>query len=66
MWPVGQAVKTSPFHGGNGGSIPPRVTNFYNIGTYCFLAVVLFIYWVCYPSPKGEGKFKFRAFSSVG
>ena len=25
--PVGQAVKTSPFHGGNGGSIPPRVTN---------------------------------------
>ena len=24
--PVGQAVKTSPFHGGNGGSIPPRVT----------------------------------------
>ncbi len=26
--PVGQAVKTSPFHGGNGGSIPPRVTIF--------------------------------------
>ena len=26
IWPVGQAVKTSPFHGGNGGSIPPRVT----------------------------------------
>ena len=25
-WPVGQAVKTPPFHGGNGGSIPPRVT----------------------------------------
>ncbi len=24
--PVGQAVKTPPFHGGNGGSIPPRVT----------------------------------------
>ena len=26
-WPVGQAVKTPPFHGGIGGSIPPRVTN---------------------------------------
>ena len=24
-WPVGQAVKTPPFHGGNGGSIPPRI-----------------------------------------
>ena len=27
MWPVGQAVKTPPFHGGNRGSIPLRVTN---------------------------------------
>ena len=26
IWPVGQAVKTPPFHGDNGGSIPPRVT----------------------------------------
>ncbi len=25
-WPLGQAVKTPPFHGGNGGSIPPGVT----------------------------------------
>ena len=25
--PVGQAAKTPPSHGGNGGSIPPRVTN---------------------------------------
>ena len=25
-WPVGQAVKTPPFHGGIGGSIPPPVT----------------------------------------
>ena len=24
--PDGQAAKTPPFHGGNGGSIPPRVT----------------------------------------
>ena len=27
IWPVGQAVKTPPFHGGNAGSIPARVTN---------------------------------------
>ena len=26
IWPVGQAVKTPPFHGGIGGSIPPPVT----------------------------------------
>ena len=26
LWPDGQAVKTPPFHGGIGGSIPPRVT----------------------------------------
>ena len=26
IWPDGQAVKTSPFHGGNPGSIPGRVT----------------------------------------
>ena len=25
-WPVGQAVKTPPFHGGNTGSNPVRVT----------------------------------------
>ena len=27
-WPVGQAVKTPPFHGGIGGSIPPPVTKY--------------------------------------
>ena len=26
LWPGGQEVKTSPFHGGNTGSIPVRVT----------------------------------------
>ena len=26
-WPVGQVVKTPPFHGGNTGSSPVRVTN---------------------------------------
>ncbi len=28
LWPVGQVVKTPPFHGGNMGSNPVRVTNF--------------------------------------
>ena len=28
IWPVGQAVKTPPFHGGIGGSIPPPVTKY--------------------------------------
>ena len=27
LWPVGQAVKTPPFHGGNTGSSPVRVIN---------------------------------------
>ena len=27
IWPIGQAVKTPPFHGGNRGSIPLWVTN---------------------------------------
>ena len=26
MWPLGQAVKTPPFHGGNRGSLPLGVT----------------------------------------
>src|SRR5690606_38671574 len=30
-WPVGQAVKTPPFHGGNTGSNPVRVTINVNI-----------------------------------
>ena len=29
IWPVGQEVKTSPFHGGIMGSIPVRVTKSY-------------------------------------
>ncbi len=28
-WPVGQAVKTPPFHGGNTGSSPVRVICFF-------------------------------------
>src|SRR5699024_2449888 len=33
-WPVGQAVKTPPFHGGNTGSSPVRVTFHFNISTW--------------------------------
>ena len=35
-WPGGQAVKTPPFHGGNTGSIPVRVT----INNYFFISKV--------------------------
>ena len=39
LWPVGQAVKTRPFHGCNMGSIPVRVTK-----STCFLVrQVLFL-----------------------
>ncbi len=31
VWPVGQGVKTPPFHGGNMGSNPIRVTFFNSI-----------------------------------
>ena len=29
LWPLGQAVKTPPFHGGNRGSIPLGVTTIF-------------------------------------
>ncbi len=32
LWPIGQVVKTSPFHGGNGGSSPPWVTSRDEVG----------------------------------
>ena len=38
IWPLGQAVKTPPFHGGYGGSNPPGVTIFI---TPCGLVVQL-------------------------
>ena len=37
IWPVGQAVKTPPFHGGNAGSIPARVTNEPSSKKACFI-----------------------------
>ena len=33
IWPVGHAVKTPPFHGGNAGSIPARATKATKEGT---------------------------------
>ena len=50
IWPVGQAVKTPPFHGGNMGSIPVRVTKNRQVsrGTcrFCFMVLlpVRFLY----------------------
>ena len=45
IWLLGQAVKTSPFHGGNTGSIPVGVINSQNaavIVTDAFLVVKRF------------------------
>ena len=39
IWPYGQAVKTSPFHGGNPGSNPGRVTIFININNTVRLVI---------------------------
>ncbi len=36
LWPVGQAAKTSPFHGENMGSIPVRVTRKSTCESKCF------------------------------
>ena len=35
FWPVGQEVKTSPFHGGIMGSIPVRVTIIIFVKPHC-------------------------------
>ena len=42
-WPVGQAVKTRPFHGCNMGSIPVRVTTSSSIRTLMILTDLLFM-----------------------
>ena len=44
IWPVGQAVKTPPFHGGNAGSIPARVTNILN-SLSCKGCLIYLILW---------------------
>ena len=36
-WPVGQAVKTPPFHGGNTGSNPVRVIYFFEFHRDAYL-----------------------------
>ena len=42
IWLLGQAVKTSPFHGGNTGSIPVGVTK----NTCIFIKYVSIIYYM--------------------
>ena len=48
MRPVGQAAKTSPSHGENGGSIPPRVTK---APKHCFGALLFTFYLFTLTSP---------------
>ena len=43
IWPGGQEVKTSPFHGGNTGSIPVRVTNPWNCSE-----IYIILRWIRY------------------
>ena len=42
IWLLGQAVKTSPFHGGNTGSIPVGVIDAYRIGSKVISIVLYF------------------------
>ena len=44
-WPGGQAAKTPPFHGGNTGSIPVRVTRKEKTGTQ--VSVFSFLINIC-------------------
>ena len=44
IWSVGQGVKTPPFHGGNAGSIPARVTNILN-SLSCKGCLIYLILW---------------------
>ena len=51
IWPVGQAVKTPPFHGGNAGSIPARVTIkklFIMKGFFCFYITHVYVSIHCF------------------
>ena len=49
--PVGQAVKTPPFHGGNMGSIPVRVTKTKTIIHW----MIVFVFVVLYTEQKPSG-----------
>ena len=45
FWPVGQAVKTPPFHGGNTGSNPVRVIIHRKTenAKYCYMYLAFFV-----------------------
>ena len=53
LWPVGQEVKTSPFHGGIMGSIPVRVTfdksrkqRIYVVSEFLFFLKIRFVLYL--------------------
>ena len=46
IWPVGQAVKTRPFHGCNMGSIPVRVTSAKH-QNLTFVRLILVLFFFC-------------------
>ena len=73
QWPVGQAAKTPPFHGGNGSSILPRVTKKDNVRTFSsdviFLSKPQAWYGInalthCMESPKAYGITRKRVYVS--
>ena len=74
IWPHGQAVKTSPFHGGNTGSIPVGVIyadvaqlaeqlicNQQVIGSSPIIGFIKYLRYLVAKVPQGM-----RTFSSVG
>ena len=52
-WPGGQAAKTPPFHGGNTGSIPVRVTRKEKTGTQ--VSVFSFLINICTKQGNEQG-----------
>ena len=71
LWLRGQAVKTSPFHGGNTGSIPVGVTSIKQcIISYCADVAQLAEQLICNQQVIGSspiiGFFLFWTISSVG
>ena len=67
IWPVGQAVKTPPFHGGIGGSIPLAPTIFLPIlPQYCNGPVVQLVRMPpCHGGGRGFESHPGRHYASV-